>query len=164
MKSIFKFIEKSISKLPLFNLPSSIKNILQPTRQSIKKETKKNGHLYKPTLYLFHPFTQVVYNIVEKSKKTPYHRERIFFPDGGHVSLDWLSSTQQQRTSKSLNDKSPICFIMHGLTGGSEMNYIKVLLEEADRNNFRAVCLNGRGISSEMTSPVPFTWIGFEDL
>ncbi len=35
---------------------------------------------------------------------------------------------------------------MHGLTGGSEMNYIKVLVEEARLNGYRSVCLNSRGI------------------
>lgn len=50
---------------------------------------------------------------------------------------------------------------MHGLTGGSEMNYIKVLVEEARRNGYRSVCLNSRGICNEMTSPMPFTALDF---
>jgi predicted alpha/beta-fold hydrolase len=45
-----------------------------------------------------------------------------------------------------MNEKTPICFVMHGLTGGSDMNYIKVLLQEAERNMFRGVCMNSRGI------------------
>jgi predicted alpha/beta-fold hydrolase len=46
---------------------------------------------------------------------------------------------------------------MHGLTGGSEMNYIKALMGEAAIDGYKSVCLNSRGINNEMTSPVPFT-------
>lgn len=53
---------------------------------------------------------------------------------------------------------------MHGLTGGSEMNYIKVLVEEARGNGYRSVCLNSRGICNEMTSPIPFTALDFHEL
>ena len=44
------------------------------------------------------------------------------------------------------------------------MNYIKVLLQEAEKNMFRGVCMNSRGIGIQMTSSKPFTWIDFDDL
>jgi uncharacterized protein len=46
---------------------------------------------------------------------------------------------------------------MHGLTGGSEMNYIKALMQEASLDGYKSVCMNSRGINSNMTSPIPFT-------
>jgi predicted alpha/beta-fold hydrolase len=83
-------------------------------------------------------------------KAYEFDRERIFFEDGGHISLDWCAK-------KLENPNPPILFIMHGLTGGSEMNYIKALMAEASNDGYKSVCLNSRGINNEMTSPVPFT-------
>jgi len=37
---------------------------------------------------------------------------------------------------------------MHGMTGGSETKYIKVLVEKANENQYCSICLNGRGINS----------------
>ncbi len=37
---------------------------------------------------------------------------------------------------------------MHGLTGGSEMNYIKALMSEAAIDGYKSVCLNSRGINN----------------
>jgi hypothetical protein len=37
---------------------------------------------------------QVVYNISEPRLKLEYQREKIFFDDGGHVSLDWALPLQ----------------------------------------------------------------------
>lgn len=39
-------------------------------------------------------------------------RDKIFFDDGGHVTLDWGPRIKGSA-------KPPILFIMHGLTGGS---------------------------------------------
>lgn len=51
-------------------------------------------------------------------------REKIYFEDGGHIALDWTPHLDPK-------EKPPILFIMHGLTGGSEMNYIRVMMSEA---------------------------------
>lgn len=50
-----------------------------------------------------------------------FDRQKIFFMDGGHVSLDWANR-------KSANEGRPIILIMHGMTGGSETKYIKALV------------------------------------
>lgn len=78
-----------------------------------------------------------------------YEREKIFFDDGGHVSLDWALPQimwNGKWVDEEAGDQTPIFFVMHGLTGGSEMNYIKALIDEARKNGFRSVCLNSRGI------------------
>ena len=53
---------------------------------------------------------------------------------------------------------------MHGLTGGSDMNYIKELMTPAAEEGYCCVCLNSRGINNEMTSPMPFTGMTHDDL
>ena len=163
MKNIIKLFEKVTFTLKLPTLSNPFKRMAHFLKNS-RVATPLTKPIYRPTLYLQNPLLQVTYNTIEKIRAVPYEREKIFFDDGGHVSLDWFVPQAQQSGSKTLTDRTPICFVMHGLTGGSECNYIKVLLEEADMNGFRGVCLNGRGISNEMTSPIPFTWIGFEDL
>jgi predicted alpha/beta-fold hydrolase len=53
-----------------------------------------------------------------------FSREKIFFDDGGHVSLDWLN-----RDRLGLAQGHPIVLVMHGVTGGSDCKYIRVLGE-----------------------------------
>jgi predicted alpha/beta-fold hydrolase len=44
------------------------------------------------------------------------------------------------------------------------MNYIKELVKPAAEEGYCCVCLNSRGINSEMTSPIPFTGMTHTDL
>jgi predicted alpha/beta-fold hydrolase len=53
---------------------------------------------------------------------------------------------------------------MHGLTGGSEMNYVRALVQSGTREGYLCLCFNSRGINTEMSSPMPFIGIGHEDL
>ena len=53
---------------------------------------------------------------------------------------------------------------MHGLTGGSEMNYIKEIVKPATAQGYRCVCLNSRGINNDMSSPIPFTAVSYGEL
>lgn len=112
-------------------------------------------HHYRPTPYLAHPFLQSVYNISEPKFPFQFKREKIFFEDGGHISLDWLPPATDQQNP-------PILFVMHGLTGGSDMNYIKELMKPAAEEGYCSVCLNSRGVNNEMTSPMPFTAMEFK--
>lgn len=100
---------------------------------------------------------QSLYNISEPRYPLQFDREKIFFEDGGHVALDW--SPRLDPTTAP-----PVIFIMHGLTGGSEANYIRVLVREATAEGYQCVCLNSRGINTEMTSPVPFVGIEHTEL
>lgn len=40
--------------------------------------------------------------------------------------------------------------VVHGLTGGSDTNYIKDAAVAGQKEGFRVVCMNYRGINSEM--------------
>ena len=44
------------------------------------------------------------------------------------------------------------------------MNYIKALVQEAVKEGYQCVCLNSRGINTEMTSPIPFVGIEHTEL
>ena len=41
------------------------------------------------------------------------------------------------------------------------MNYIRALVQEAIKEKYQCVCLNSRGINTEMTSPIPFVGIEY---
>jgi predicted alpha/beta-fold hydrolase len=112
---------------------------------------------FKPTTFMSHHILQTMYDLAEPRMKFQLTREKVFFEDGGHISLDWSSQQQQKKDP-------PILFLMHGLTGGSEMNYIRVMMNEAVQRGYQGVCLNSRGINNEMTSPVPFTGLSFHEL
>ena len=81
--------------------------------------------------------------------------------DGGQVSLDWVSPSEETSDGES-NQK--ILFIVHGLTGGSNMNYIKYLAICARDQGFRCVAYNSRGINPEMTSQQPFNGADLSEL
>lgn len=108
---------------------------------SLLNSRNVDSSVYKPTPYLAHPFLQSIYNISEPLLPYEFDREKIYFDDGGHISLDWCAK-------KIDNPNPPILFIMHGLTGGSEMNYIKALMSEAANDGYKSVCLNSRGINN----------------
>ena len=86
----------------------------------------ENDFCFQPTTFLSHPLLQSIYNIAEPKISVTYEREKLFLQDGGHIALDW-----SERINPSLSP--PVLFIMHGLTGGSEMNYIRALTEEATK-------------------------------
>lgn len=173
-----QFLANCIRKVNKMQMPlqSSLSGAALKAKQIIKLQQRlstlvehpKPSRLhYNPTPYLTHPFFQVIYNLSEPRLPLEYNRERIYFEDGGHVSLDW-ALPQQFSDGKwqevEPEEHTPIFFVMHGLTGGSEMNYIKALIDEARKNGFRSVCLNSRGICNEMTSPIPFTALEFHEL
>ena len=51
--------------------------------------------------------------------------------------------------------------VCHGMTGGSDCRYVKVVAKAAEENKCTFVCINNRGFGIPMTSPVPFVWLGF---
>ncbi len=54
-----------------------------------------------------------------------FERQKIYFVDGGHITLDWSNK-------KQADEGRPIILIMHGMTGGSESKYIKALVKKGD--------------------------------
>jgi len=58
--------------------------------------------------------------------------------DGGQVALDWLED--------DCPDSAPIVIILPGLTGESQAEYIKCLVNSANRIKLRVVVFNNRGL------------------
>lgn len=76
IKQISSLLSKVTIPNPLVNLISNKPN---------------DSNVYKPTPYLAHPFLQSIYNISEPLLPYEFEREKIFFEDGGHISLDWCA-------------------------------------------------------------------------
>lgn len=99
-----------------------------------------NGHL------------QTIYAALFADWATPtvtYHRELIYFPDGGNVALDWHPAIVHQDP----NDTTPILVILHGLTGGSHETYVQDIVKEAATKGYKSVVCNFRGCAqTELTS------------
>jgi len=72
----------------------------------------------------------------------------VKLPDGGQIALDW-GPIHKSYEGKDGN-KMRILVITHGLTGGSETNYIRHAVLNASRYGFRPVVYHNRGINSEL--------------
>ncbi|KAL4436413.1 hypothetical protein ABPG74_002979 [Tetrahymena malaccensis] len=105
---------------------------------------------YFPTSYLPNNFLMAVYGAkFDPAPYVPYEREYIKTKDGGQLGLDWVPVQ-----SKFSNDEERrILIIFHGLTGGSDCNYIKQGALIAQNYGFRTVCVNMRGYNSKLSSP-----------
>jgi predicted alpha/beta-fold hydrolase len=71
--------------------------------------------------------------------------------------------TQQQ--TLVAEDRTPVCLILHGMTGGSHVNYIRNFVQEVHRQGWHAAVVNSRGCGgSSLTSPVTFSGANSQDL
>lgn len=113
---------------------------------------------FNPTLYLRHPFSQSVYNVFTFEKyNVKFQREYVKMPDGGQISLDWATP------ERILDNK--LIFIIHGLTGGSEMPYVQSLVTESLRKGYKTVVFHNRGINgTALTTPEPFHGVKLDDI
>lgn len=111
-----------------------------------------------PTVYLFHPFFQSVYNVLTLEQyQIQFQREYVPMPDGGQISLDWAFPAEPI--------KNKVLFIIHGLTGGSEMPYVRSLVTEALNQGFTTVVFHNRGINgTPLTTPEPFHGVKVDDI
>src|SRR5262249_47935761 len=69
-------------------------------------------------------------------------RERLHTRDGDFLDLDWLDSASPE---------TRLILILHGLEGSSRSHYVSGLLRETERFGLRALVLNFRSCSGEMT-------------
>lgn len=82
---------------------------------------------YRPTYFLPTAFMQMVYGAkIDKSPYFHYQPESLKLSDGGSVTLDWgpLHEFKTKKLEVPL-EEIPVVVIFHGLTGGSDSNYIK---------------------------------------
>lgn len=126
------------------------------------KDTKDNQEIinncpnikkkvYKPTFYLPTAGLQIIYGAkFDPVPYVPLERESVRLPDSGEIALDW-GPIHKIHESKD-PQKMRILVIAHGLTGGSETNYIRHAVLNASRFGFRPVVYHNRGINSPLTS------------
>lgn len=117
--------------------------------------------IYKPTYYLINSFIMSIYGAkIDPVPYLKYHREFVDLPDGGHMSLDWAPVHNRYVEE----DDMRVLVILHGLTGGSECNYVKHAALNAYRFGFRTVCVNHRGIDSPMKNHVSTNYSKTDDI
>jgi len=96
---------------------------------------------YRPTFWCWEPRVQsmVAMFIRQLIPDILYKREVFTFSDGGEVGLDWISKTDGDA-------QQPIVLILPGITGSSQSEYIKVLVNVATQEvKARCVVFNFRG-------------------
>jgi predicted alpha/beta-fold hydrolase len=141
----------------------------------VKHLTFLNDSHFYPSFYLTHSLAQSVYNIKTPKLDLKYHREYIRLPDGGQVCLDWAlplrrvgsfgktPHSNQYYPYEPASD-SKVMFIIHGLTGGSETQYIQHLVKDAQKKGYRVAVFNSRGINQPMLTPTPSHGGSLEDI
>ncbi|XP_023712649.1 phospholipase ABHD3 isoform X2 [Cryptotermes secundus] len=96
---------------------------------------------YWPTLWCFESRAQTVFASLIRSRLLPnikYRREILKLSDGGQVALDWLED--------GCPGSAPVVLILPGLTGESQAEYVKCLVNSARRIKLRVVVFNNRGL------------------
>ncbi|XP_034253044.1 protein ABHD1 [Thrips palmi] len=94
-----------------------------------------------PTIWCIESRAQTVLANVFRErlmKQVHYRREVLDLPDGGQLALDWLED--------NCTENSPILLILPGLTGSSQAEYIRCLVQAVNRSGFRTVVFNNRGL------------------
>lgn len=108
------------------------------------------------------PFAQTVLSNL-KYKKFPelfWHEERILAQDGGSHSLAWLD----MEPDVTRNTHTPIVFCAHGLGGGLQSTYIKILASLCLEKRWKLVIHIRRGHNATLSKGHPPTHAGIEDM
>ena len=71
-----------------------------------------------------------------------YRRERVDAPDGDFWDFDWLDAPDA-------SDRTPLVVLFHGLEGGSESHYARMLMATLAARGWRGVIPHFRGCSGE---------------
>jgi len=149
-----------MTKVMVYCNDSEFNQKLLPSLKSIH-----NTHFY-PALFGTNALLQSIMNKFAPPSGVRYIRDILPLSDGGQIVLDWslpVKKIEYEGTPlhgryypyQPPND-TKIMFIIHGLTGGSETNYIQTLVESARRVGYRVVVFNQRGVNQPLTTPYPF--------
>jgi predicted alpha/beta-fold hydrolase len=71
-------------------------------------------------------------NFIEPEMFPNFKRETFKLKDGGQLSLDWMIREKPEN----------LIVITHGLTGGTDCNYIKDAVDRFYNAGFSVVCVN----------------------
>ena len=89
-------------------------------------------------------------------KAIPYRRELIALQDGGTLSIDWAPTHTPAETQR-------ILVLFHGVTGGSEQQYIRNCVVEAQKRGYRVGVLHMRGVNQTIMTSHKITGPGASD-
>ena len=124
-----------------------------------------NTNFY-PSIMCLNPLLQSAMHTYSHPVIVKYFREPLLLSDGGQVTLDWALPVKRiDYTGTPVQGKyypynppndNKIMFIIHGLTGGSETNYIQALVDNARKKGYRVVVMNHRGVNQQLLTPLPY--------
>ena len=105
--------------------------------------------IYYPTFYLCTGILQTIAYGIWRAIRPGYKgikfiSQEVALSDGGEIVLDWPDISN----SSDLKDDSVIIAILPGLTGGTKDNYVRDIIFNSLKNNYRPVVLNHRGCSN----------------
>lgn len=114
---------------------------------------------YRPTPWIFNGHFMTILGVIFRSlPQLTFHRVVLPVDDnGGTVAIDWHTQPFPGQ---------PILLILHGLTGGSDNEYVRWMVSFAHSNfNLCCVVVHARGCGrSQLTSPRSFCAANTDDL
>lgn len=115
-----------------------------------------HGHAQTSLAFTLKNCIRVVKNIFSLSTATVYEREILRLTDGGTIALDWVRDPDDQNFTKHSN--KPIVFMVHGLVGDSQSEYIYHFAREMLDAGYQPVVFVARGCGGlTLTSPTLFS-------
>lgn len=139
----------SISLTSLFTLPvlkSEVTLEYIPTERNrlIHKSCRSLNEPYIRPFYLPSSLTQVIWNVwFCFTEDIRYTRELVPLPDGGQIAIDWAGVENCPDGA----DSGRVVVIAHGLTGGSDMPYIKNIVGPFVDSGYRVCVIHSRGLN-----------------
>jgi len=115
---------------------------------------------FRPTFWCWEPrlMCMVASLIRGTIPDISYDRELFRFPDGGEVGLDWMRMVDD-------GPDQPIVLFLPGITGSSQSEYIKAMVNVACKDRARCVVFNFRGRGGlGLKSPRTYCAANTEDL
>ncbi|MEO1247908.1 MAG: hydrolase [Pseudomonadota bacterium] len=95
---------------------------------------------FRPARWLSNRHAQTVFTALPWAyrKRPPLIRSILDLPDGDATAVDWLASTHEVPGS------APLLVILHGLESSAESAYARMLMEAAEREQWRCCVLHFR--------------------
>jgi predicted alpha/beta-fold hydrolase len=163
IKNISKFAILSVfyyllaKQLPFFNKTKLLYKITEKNLSIIKNFKNLN---YRPTFYLPSFTLQLICHEIYPASHVKFIRDYVNAKDGGVISMDWVINKNMEKNF----DK--VLVVLHGLTGGSETNYIRDIIVGFEKaGGYKIVIIHNRGINdTPLLTPFSFHAAFTDDL
>ncbi|KAJ3359149.1 hypothetical protein GGF32_009596 [Allomyces javanicus] len=108
---------------------------------------------FRATPYLFNAHLQTIHAALGRlNGRAEYDRDFLTMPDGGEIAIDW----SRPKGGVPYRSTTPTVVILHGLTGGSNENYVQDLVSflASPPYGYRCIVVNSRGCAeSDLKTP-----------